>query len=150
MLFAQTSSSSSFTLGPVGWAWSLIGLAFAIYVLVDVLRRPAEQWQAAGQNRGLWIGLSILGIFCCGIVIGLVYMLAIRPKLESAATRGVSGGYPPAGGYPPPGGYQPPQGFQPPPPPGSYPPPAGGGFPPPPPPQDPGSGWPPPPPPPAS
>jgi hypothetical protein len=168
-VFAQTyttTSSTGFHVNPFFLGFGLIGLALSIFVLIDVLRRPAQQWQMAGQNRGLWIFLSILGFVCCGLVISIVYLVAVRPKLESASRMGPGmgmgmggytpppmgygqpGGYPPAGGYPPPpqpGGYPPPPqpgGYPPPPQPGGLPPRQPGGFPPPD--QPPaGGGWPP-------
>ena len=71
MIASTSDFSFNFGGGP-GLIFGLAGFALAVFVLVDVLRRPQAQWDAAGQNRGLWIGLSILGIFCCGVIIGIV------------------------------------------------------------------------------
>jgi Protein of unknown function (DUF2516)/Protein of unknown function (DUF2510) len=94
----------------------VLGPLLCIFGLIDVVRRPDWVWQASGQNKTLWLVLTIVGIVLffvtfSGVVIGLVYLLAIRPKLAWAAERGgPTGGYgttPPA---PPPGWYPDPAG----------------------------------------
>jgi hypothetical protein len=87
----------------------LAGLVISVWALIDTLTRPEWAWQASGQNKVLWIVLNIVGFFICGLVIGLIYLIAIRPKVARAQ----SGGGGTGGGYP--GGYDP--GFG-----------AGGGF----------------------
>jgi hypothetical protein len=111
----------------------LVGLGFALFVIIDAARRPDWQFAMAGQNRGLWIALPIVGIICCGVITlvsFIVYLASVRPKLEDAARRGPgtygaggpwAGGGPWTGGsppYPPSGSYSPPP---PPPPPPSPP-----------------------------
>lgn len=107
-----------------------------MFTIVDAARRPEEQFTAAGQSKTLWIILGVVGIFCFGLIIGIVYLAAIRPKLERVGGGyggpSYGGGYPPSGppsggNYPPPPGtgYQPPPG-------GGYGPPPGGDAPPPP------------------
>jgi hypothetical protein len=145
------------------WGLNLAGVAFCIFVLVDVLRRPDWVWPATGQSKALWVTLAVLGIFpgcCCGlagIAIGVTYLAAIRSKLEAAGSGGPYGGPghgPPPGAYgqggygPAPGPFGPPgqPGYGPPPgPPGYGPPPGQPGYGPPP--GSPGSGSVPPPPP---
>lgn len=76
----------------------LVGPVLAIVSIVDVVRRPDGAWEASGQSKTLWLILNIVGIFFCGLVIGLIYLLAIRPKVAAAQSGG--GGF--VGGY---GGY---------------------------------------------
>jgi hypothetical protein len=97
----------------IGGAWlifPLVGLVISIWALVDTVSRPEWAWQASGQNKVLWIILNIIGFFICGLVIGLIYLLAIRPKVAAAQSgggggpgRGYTGGYDPGfgsgGGY---------------------------------------------------
>jgi hypothetical protein len=73
-------------------------LAFHIYTLVQILKYDDSQYTAANQNRGLWIALGIIGFCCFGIVIDLIFLLAIRPKLQQASQYGYGG--PPQPGYP--------------------------------------------------
>ncbi len=74
------------------------GPVLAIISIIDVARRPDWAWQASGQSKTLWLVLEIVGIFFCGLVISLIYLLAIRPKVAAAQP----GSSPMAGG---PGGY---------------------------------------------
>ena len=73
------------------WILELIGPILSIIAIVDVVRRPDWAWQASGQNKTLWLVLTIVGIFLCGIVLGPVYLLAIRPKLAAAQQGGSAG-----------------------------------------------------------
>jgi hypothetical protein len=97
---------------PLGLGIGLIGLAVTIFCIVDVLRHPAYAWQASGQNKTLWLALTIVGLFVCWIVFDLVYLLAIRPKVVAAESGGggsYGGGYgapPPYGGATPYGAPQ--------------------------------------------
>lgn len=114
-------------ISPVFTLLWLASLAFAVYVIVDMARRPDWQWRAAGSNKVLWMVLEIvLLIGLLSIVIGIIYLAAIRPRLEAVARQGGSGpwaggpGYPgqpgpgsPWGGAPHPG-QQPPYGGPPP------------------------------------
>jgi Protein of unknown function (DUF2516) len=127
----------------------LVSLGLAIWSLIDVIIRPTGAFKAARQNKTLWIILTIVGILVTflGAVIGLIYLLAIRPKVAAVQKRS-QGPYPPSDpGYPQPSdpGVGQPQWEQGVP---SPPPPQPGGYtpPPPPPPPPPGSAPPPPPP----
>jgi Protein of unknown function (DUF2510) len=81
----------------------LVELALPIWSLVDASSRPDWAWQASGQNKTLWIVLNVVGLVFCGIIIGLIYLVAIRPKV-AAAQRGADGlGGTYGGGYG--GGY---------------------------------------------
>lgn len=81
---------------------SLVGSVLAIWGLVDTLIRPEWAWQASGQNKVLWVILNIVGIFFCGVILGPVYLIAIRPKVAAAQSGGGGGA---GGGYT--GGYDP-------------------------------------------
>jgi hypothetical protein len=70
---------------------AVVGLALTLWALIDACTRPAAAFRAAGQNKTLWIILPIIGFFLfsiVGAVLGLVYLLAIRPKV--AAVQAVS------------------------------------------------------------
>jgi hypothetical protein len=95
----------------------LVSVGLSIWALVDAIGRPVWAFQAAGSNKTLWIVLEAVGFFVCGLVLSLIYLIAVRPKV-AAAQRGV--GAPPIGGGPAAGG--PPAGSSPP---GWYPDPSG-------------------------
>ena len=108
--------------GPFLGLWLLFGIASLVIVIVaavDASRHPDWAWQRAGQSKALWIILPIVLLVACGIVggiLGLVYLLSIKPKVVAAEQSGPQGGYgpPPGYGQPPP---PPPAWGQPPPPP---------------------------------
>jgi hypothetical protein len=90
----------------------LASLGVVIWSVVDAASRPDWAWSQSGQNKGLWIALPIVFLILCGVVggiLGLVYLLSIRPQVMAAEGRGgpYSGGYgsPPGGYGSPPGGY---------------------------------------------
>jgi hypothetical protein len=103
----------------------LVGPILCIVGLIDVVRRPDWVWSASGQNKTLWLVLNIVGIVLffvtfSGLVIGLIYLLAIRPRLERVTEGGGSSGTGPyrvppyAGTYPsPPPAPAPPPGWYP-------------------------------------
>jgi hypothetical protein len=55
----------------------LILLAVSLYCVYDITQKSDAQWQAAGQNKILWIVLVLL----FGILGSAVYWFAIRPKV---------------------------------------------------------------------
>jgi hypothetical protein len=59
----------------------LAGTVFWLWALVDALRRPDQQYTAAGQNKVLWLLVVLLGHF----IGALIYLLVARPQLERAA-----------------------------------------------------------------
>jgi hypothetical protein len=88
--------------------------------LVDAARRPEWAFRAAGHNKTLWIVLEAIGIVFFGVVLALIYFLAIRPSVaREMQSRAAPAGHMPApwAPSPPPGATQP----------GWYPDPSGGG-----------------------
>ena len=79
--------------GFVGMLMVLLSMAFALSIffvlpvwgIVDAIRRPPEQWDAAGQSKSLWIVIQ----FIAWIIGSLIYVFAVRPRLRSA--EGISG-----------------------------------------------------------
>ena len=83
-------------ISPVFSVLWLASLAFAIYVIVDMAKRPSWQWRAAGSNKVLWLVLEIvLLIGLLSILVGIIYLAVVRPRLETVARQG---GGPWAGG----------------------------------------------------
>ena len=56
-------------------------MAFTIWALLDVLRRPTAEWQRAGQSQLVW---TLVVIFV-GLIGPLVYLFVGRPTLVRAA-----------------------------------------------------------------
>jgi uncharacterized protein YybS (DUF2232 family) len=76
----------------------LIGVvpyALIIWALVDAASRPDGAWQQSGQSKVLWIVLLAVGLLVCviGVVLALVYLIAIRPAV--ARQQGGPGAYGP-------------------------------------------------------
>jgi hypothetical protein len=86
----------------------VVSVALSIWALVDAISRPDWAFQAAGSNKTLWVVLEAIGFFICGLVLSLIYLLAIRPKVAAAqrGTRGGSVGGSPPGWYPDPSGAE--------------------------------------------
>jgi uncharacterized BrkB/YihY/UPF0761 family membrane protein len=62
-----------------------IFLIFPLWSLVDATMRTDADFEAIGQSRGTWIILLLAGIVCftiLGAVLGLYYLLSVRPKLR--------------------------------------------------------------------
>jgi hypothetical protein len=59
----------------------LAGTVFWIWSLVDLLRRPDQQYAAAGQSKVVWLLVVLIGHF----IGALIYLLVARPQLERAA-----------------------------------------------------------------
>lgn len=55
------------------------GLLVWLAALVDMLKRPAEQWQQSGQDRIVW-ALVVVFLYVVGAIL---YWLIARPELES-------------------------------------------------------------------
>jgi uncharacterized protein DUF2510 len=77
---------------------ALIQVALPIWALIDVTSRPDWAWQASGQSKTTWIVLNVIGLLFCGVVIGLIYLVGIRPKV-AMAQHGGSGAGGTYGGY---------------------------------------------------
>jgi Protein of unknown function (DUF2510) len=78
------------------------GLGLAIAGIIDASGHPDWAWKSAGHNKTLWLVLNavdlLLSFVLVGLVIGLVYMLAIRPTVAKAQKQGQSAG-PGTGGF---------------------------------------------------
>lgn len=59
--------------------FAVIPFALLVYALIDLVRRPAHQWEAAEQSQVVWV-LVVLLIGCIGPVI---YLLVAKPKLDA-------------------------------------------------------------------
>jgi predicted permease len=59
-------------------------LGMNIYTAIDARATPAEVFESAGQNRTLWMTLSLIGAFLSvvGIAIAGYYLLRVRPLLR--------------------------------------------------------------------
>ena len=57
----------------------LAALAFWIFTLVDSLQIPDHIWQAAGQNKLLWVLLIVF----LGLLGSILYMVIPRPSLKA-------------------------------------------------------------------
>ena len=64
----------------------LIYLAWYIWLILDMNKYPEGAWVQSAQNKQLWVILWFVGL-CVGggLIIGLIYQLAIRPKVRAAA-----------------------------------------------------------------
>lgn len=78
---------------PVFLVIDLAAFIFGIITIVDMARRPGWQWQQAGSSKPLWLVLEIVFLLVfslISIILGIIYFLAIRPRLvavESQAGR---------------------------------------------------------------
>jgi uncharacterized protein DUF2516 len=72
----------------IGWLLTLLALVtvvLCIWALVDAAVRPKMAFEAAGQNKALWIILPIGGLLLLGPIggiLGAVYLWVIRPKIR--------------------------------------------------------------------
>ena len=74
-------------------------LILAIWAVMDALIRPDSHWAAADQNKTAWVIGLLAGpvtLFPVGIMVPLVYLVAIRSKLTRVAA-----GYTPTVRVPP-------------------------------------------------
>lgn len=70
-------------LGGVGFLAGLVmlaGVVVLVMALLDLVRRPAEQWTASGHNQLVW---ALIVIFV-GFIGPLLYLLIARPALDAA------------------------------------------------------------------
>jgi uncharacterized membrane protein YqaE (UPF0057 family) len=68
---------------PVAAIVLLAGFAFWLYMLIDALRRPAAEWEAADQNQVV----HIVVIVVLGFIGAIVYAVVARPRLQAIARR---------------------------------------------------------------
>jgi hypothetical protein len=64
---------------------SIVFLVFPVWSLADAVMRTPQDFDRIGQSRTTWIVLLLLGVFCFGIlgaVLGIYYLLSVRPKLQ--------------------------------------------------------------------
>jgi hypothetical protein len=69
--------------------FAVIGIAYLvwyIWLILDMNKYPEGAWVSSAQNKQLWVILWFVGL-CVGggLIIGLIYQLAIRPKVRAAA-----------------------------------------------------------------
>ncbi|MCZ7530829.1 MAG: DUF2516 family protein [Acidimicrobiia bacterium] len=64
-----------------------VGLGIPIWAIVHAAATPDSTWNAFGSSRAMWITLIVVGLFLSpvGFILSIVYLAAIRPKLNRAA-----------------------------------------------------------------
>ncbi len=90
MVVAEIFSAA---MGTLIFGLVVVGMVLCIFGIVDAARRPVWAWQASGQNKSLWLVLNVVGvvfglIFLGAVIIGPIYLLAIRPKVARAQSGG--------------------------------------------------------------
>lgn len=73
-------------IGGVGFLVALVmlaGLVLLVVALVDLAKRPAGEWAAAGHNQLVW---ALIVIFV-GFLGPVLYLVIARPALDSAVER---------------------------------------------------------------
>ncbi len=61
---------------------AIVGLAVAVWwllMLIEALKIPAGQWEAAGQNQILYV----VAMFLVGVLGTLLYVFIARPQLRA-------------------------------------------------------------------
>ena len=58
-------------------------LVLWVFTPVDAVRRPEEQWEAAGQSKVLWVVLLVV----VGVVLSIVSLFSPRPQLREPESR---------------------------------------------------------------
>ena len=92
-------------IGPAVLFVGFVALVFAVFVIVDMARRPNWQWERAGSSKTLWLVLEVVLVLLTGIlaiVWGILYLAITRPKLVAVEQQGQgppgwSGGWPGTG-----------------------------------------------------
>lgn len=61
-------------------------LVWYIWLILDMNKYPQTAWDSSAQSKSLWQILWVVGL-CIGggLIIGLIYQFAIRPKVRAAA-----------------------------------------------------------------
>jgi hypothetical protein len=92
LAFAETTTTDAAGAGlAIGLVifFVLIGIAYLvwyIWLILDMNKYPDTAWASSAQNKSLWQILWVVGL-CIGggLIIGLIYQFAIRPKVQAAA-----------------------------------------------------------------
>ena len=68
-------------------AINILLMVVPVVALIHAARAPSDAFDAAGQDRTLWLVLLALAIFVpiVGPVLGIVYLTAIRGRLRNGA-----------------------------------------------------------------
>ena len=67
----------------------LATVGLLVLALVDLVKRPADVWEASGHNQLVW---ALVVIFV-GVIGPVLYLAIARPALDAAASRlGVNAG----------------------------------------------------------
>lgn len=59
-----------------------------LWALIDAIVRPNRAFRASRQHKALWIVLLVVGLwlaFVPGGILGVVYLVNVRPKVRAAA-----------------------------------------------------------------
>jgi hypothetical protein len=60
-------------------------IALPIWALVDAVGRPGRYWHATNATKGIWVAaLALTAPFGIGFLLGLVYLMKIRPPISAA------------------------------------------------------------------
>jgi hypothetical protein len=67
-------------------AVAMFTVVIPLWALIDVIRRPTWQWEAADRNKPKWLLFMVVSMvfFFGGIFCGLWYLLRVQPHLRSA------------------------------------------------------------------
>ncbi len=67
---------------------ALAGLVLLVVALLDLVRRPAAQWEATGHSQLVWV-LITLFVWLLG---PMLYLIVARPALQRAGDPAVAQG----------------------------------------------------------
>jgi hypothetical protein len=57
---------------------------FTFWAFIDLVRRPASAFDAAGVSRPVWLVLLVLSLFCsAGVFVALWYLFVVSPKVRA-------------------------------------------------------------------
>lgn len=65
---------------------SLGGLVLLLVALIDLVKRPAQQWSASGHSQIVW---ALIVVFV-GFLGPLLYLVVARPALERARNASIT------------------------------------------------------------
>jgi len=93
LAFAESTSNADAGVAVVAIIFIVLGvvigvayLVWYIWLVLDMNKYPESAWVTSAQNKQLWVILWFVGL-CIGggLIIGLIYQFAIRPKVRQAA-----------------------------------------------------------------